>query len=539
MMYSQNSVLNDTNSYDKYRLPSISIGPSFQSFYGDLGEPNGSLYFNTKFRSGITLGIEKRLHPTFGLGLNALYGKLSDNEWRKSGRHLNFETNLFAGDLRAYLHLDNGKIFDQRSRFSANLFAGIGAVSFNPYGDLKGKGNKTYYYWNDGTIRDAAYDINNPQNGTEIKRDYDYETKLDSLGLYSKMSWYVPLGVTVNYKLSDRFETNVVFAYNYTGSDYIDNHGVKSSNGSKFNDGYFQCQVTLQYNISGKSGMNKYYKGIKFGQIDDMDSDGDKIADIIDECPGTPAEAKVDKKGCPIDTDKDGVADYIDQEANTSDSARVNEFGVTMTDSMYLADLLKDSLKTIGEWDVYASRLAEKSRQESLALVKPPVDTNDVATNGGNNGATEVTNGETNGTNGANNGTNGNGNGTEVAVNNGTTTGKDPAYTTLVDSTSTTTSTKDPLVKDATTQKGVVFRIQIASSATKVPASYFKTKFRVTQEVYVSQQAGVYKYAIGNFNSYEEAKAFNEKFKQKYNFGSFITPYKDGARITIQEALVK
>ncbi len=539
LIFSQNSVSNDTNSYNKYRLPSVSIGPSFQSFYGDLGESNSSFRFNTKFRPGVALSLEQRLTPTFGVGLTGVYGKLSDSERRKDGRHINFESDLMSADLKLYLHLDNGKIMGQRTRFSFNFFGGIGFMSFNPYGDLKDKNNNPYFYWNDGTIRDAAFDIDNPQNGNIVERDFKYETKLDSLSLYPKTAMYVPVGGTINYKLSDRFETNIMFVYNITGTDYIDNYGSKSSFGSKINDKYFQCMITLQYNIGGKSGMNKYYNKVNFGQLDKTDSDGDKVADISDECPETPSGVKVDKKGCPEDTDKDGVADYIDKEPNTRDSVRVDEFGVTMTDSMYLAIQLKDSLLTLGEWDLYESRLADQKRNDSLALVAinnpntnttTPVDSNSNVADGGS----EVTKGN-------NDNTNSTVENSSVENGSDTKTGKvDPAYNAITNDTSSVVAVKDPVIKEITSaQKGVIFRIQIASSAAKVPASYFKTKYRVTEEVFVTQQSGTYKYAIGNFKSYEEAKAFNEKFKQKYSFGSFITPYKDGTRITLQEALAK
>lgn len=42
------------------------------------------------------------------------------------------------------------------------------------------------------------------------------------------------------------------------------------------------------------------------------DSDGDGVVDKKDRCPGTPAGATVDPKGCPSDTDGDGVFDGLD-----------------------------------------------------------------------------------------------------------------------------------------------------------------------------------------------------------------------------------
>src|SRR5262249_5954395 len=43
------------------------------------------------------------------------------------------------------------------------------------------------------------------------------------------------------------------------------------------------------------------------------DADGDGVCDGIDQCPDTPKGATVDAKGCPSDSDGDGVPDGIDQ----------------------------------------------------------------------------------------------------------------------------------------------------------------------------------------------------------------------------------
>ncbi len=59
------------------------------------------------------------------------------------------------------------------------------------------------------------------------------------------------------------------------------------------------------------------------------DSDGDGVPDGKDQCPNTPAGAKVDKKGCPTDTDRDGVPDYMDQ-CVTPAGAKVDEKGCSL-----------------------------------------------------------------------------------------------------------------------------------------------------------------------------------------------------------------
>ncbi len=59
------------------------------------------------------------------------------------------------------------------------------------------------------------------------------------------------------------------------------------------------------------------------------DIDGDGVIDKNDECPGTPAGARVDRRGCAVDSDGDGVNDEWDDCPNTEPRAagRVDIFG--------------------------------------------------------------------------------------------------------------------------------------------------------------------------------------------------------------------
>ena len=57
------------------------------------------------------------------------------------------------------------------------------------------------------------------------------------------------------------------------------------------------------------------------------DADGDGVSDNRDQCPGTPAGAPVDSKGCEPDADGDGVADNRDQCPATPRGAEVNSRG--------------------------------------------------------------------------------------------------------------------------------------------------------------------------------------------------------------------
>ena len=57
------------------------------------------------------------------------------------------------------------------------------------------------------------------------------------------------------------------------------------------------------------------------------DADNDGVPDTRDQCPGTPAGAQVDSRGCELDADNDGVADSKDQCPNTPAGAAVNSRG--------------------------------------------------------------------------------------------------------------------------------------------------------------------------------------------------------------------
>jgi OOP family OmpA-OmpF porin len=58
-----------------------------------------------------------------------------------------------------------------------------------------------------------------------------------------------------------------------------------------------------------------------------LDSDKDGVFDGTDQCPDTPAGAKVDAKGCPTDADGDGVADGLDKCPGTPKGVKVNGEG--------------------------------------------------------------------------------------------------------------------------------------------------------------------------------------------------------------------
>jgi len=115
------------------------------------------------------------------------------------------------------------------------------------------------------------------------------------------------------------------------GGKYIIGYVVDAS-GNIVHDNYGDCVRTNQW-------APEHAIPACEGGIADADSDG--VTDDKDKCPDTPANVKVDVKGCPLDSDRDGVADYLDKCPGTPAGAPVNSDGcVKDSDGDGIADYL-------------------------------------------------------------------------------------------------------------------------------------------------------------------------------------------------------
>ena len=96
--------------------------------------------------------------------------------------------------------------------------------------------------------------------------------------------------------------------------------------------------------------------------------------------------------------------------------------------------------------------------------------------------------------------------------------------------------TKDnkPVVKTVST-KGIVFKVQISASGTKLDTS--ASNFKGLNDVFIEQSGKLYKYFYGNENSYDQAKLRLAEAKEKGYNSAFLVAYKDGLKISISEAI--
>ena len=84
-------------------------------------------------------------------------------------------------------------------------------------------------------------------------------------------------------------------------------------------------------------------------------------------------------------------------------------------------------------------------------------------------------------------------------------------------------------------EKGVVFKIQISASAKKM--ELIPSNFNGLNSISMEDDGKIIKYFYGNTNKYAEAKKLLEEAKEKGYTSAFIAAYKNGQKLSIQEAL--
>lgn len=141
--------------------------------------------------------------------------------------------------------------------------------------------------------------------------------KIDVDGFGDTSSTFVNAGIGIKGMLAENFQVR---------GDVRALHDLDDS----FND--VGINVGLAYVFGGKPKASKpAVKAVISAPAKPMDTDNDGVANNADACPTTPANVKVDTKGCALDSDKDGVADYQDSCANTASTHKVDTKGCSLS----------------------------------------------------------------------------------------------------------------------------------------------------------------------------------------------------------------
>jgi N-acetylmuramoyl-L-alanine amidase len=98
------------------------------------------------------------------------------------------------------------------------------------------------------------------------------------------------------------------------------------------------------------------------------------------------------------------------------------------------------------------------------------------------------------------------------------------------------TTTEKPLVKPVEETSGVIFRVQIAAVAKKLELT--PSNFKGLKNVAVNTDNGTFfKYTYGETSDYNTAKRNLEEAKSKGFTSAYLIAFKDGKKISVQEAI--
>ncbi len=160
-------------------------------------------------------------------------------ELRNYGRGISFRNDLFGlATLVTYTIYSNPKMPLYNQQAALFLFTGAGVYYGQPKADLF-RGdidmNNKYFYWPDGTVRDAEYE-GTGSAGNIIQKDGDYETNLsewyteggikngegEKVSPYSLWHVGIPFGLGVRYGISKKITLSTEFGYYYFFTDFLD-----------------------------------------------------------------------------------------------------------------------------------------------------------------------------------------------------------------------------------------------------------------------------------------------------------------------------
>ncbi|MGC9471267.1 MAG: SPOR domain-containing protein [Bacteroidales bacterium] len=108
----------------------------------------------------------------------------------------------------------------------------------------------------------------------------------------------------------------------------------------------------------------------------------------------------------------------------------------------------------------------------------------------------------------------------------------------VVRKTGETVHETDRPVQKTPAPAGIVFRVQVGAYSRPVNVNTFFKSMNLQDDVQMDRHAGLYKYTVGNFSSYREARGARDRIARSSLVDEpFVCAFRDGRRIPVDEAL--
>ncbi len=177
-------------------------------YMGEINEVNPFLFNRPNF--GIS--VRRNLNPDFSIKLGFDQAWIYGNDANSKNpdqiqRNLNFTSSITEASAEFEFNFFKFNPYNRFERFSPYLITGIAIFKYNPYTFLNG--GKIY-------LRTV---------GTEGQLPTPTGTTYKSPGLYSTLSWNIPIGAGFKYHLSGPFSLTIEYGYRFTHTDYLDDIG--------------------------------------------------------------------------------------------------------------------------------------------------------------------------------------------------------------------------------------------------------------------------------------------------------------------------
>jgi len=255
--------------------------------------------------AGYGISVRKQLGHIFGLQLDVLSGHMSGSVPRDYDEAItSYRTELgYSTTLSAVANIGSISYIKRRQSMSFFVLGGEGFLGFAP----------TVYY-KDGTSFSTKYLAGALRNKVYI---HEFTTFA---------------GVSVKFKVTDRFAINTGYTENFIDDDFLDGIHNRSTNGrdyqkDKFSYGYASLEFSIgkssKPNIDWINPVSLMYNELEDRSIRDefeilqlrlrtiestiaelkKDVDDDGVPDYFDKCPNTPKGTVVDGAGCPVKID--------------------------------------------------------------------------------------------------------------------------------------------------------------------------------------------------------------------------------------------